>query len=128
MDNFELHEAATRLADNHSAYELARMLLIEQKERAELAAHVERVKELVEGHRMKGMMSTSRPAFSREMWEWYQEAPASSLARRDLIKQAEVLEDIAAVLKKNRHDDAAQTARIKAHANRQQASQLEKNQ
>lgn len=47
MDNFELHHEAMQLADGrHSAYMLAKMLLIESKEREKLAAHVERASEI----------------------------------------------------------------------------------
>jgi len=33
------------------------------------------------------------------MWGWYQKSPATNLARRDLIKQAEVLERVINVMK-----------------------------
>jgi hypothetical protein len=33
MDNFELHEQAQQLADTHTAYQLARMLIVEREKR-----------------------------------------------------------------------------------------------
>ena len=124
MDNFKLHEEATRLANRHSAYMLAKMLLIEQKERIELAAHVERITQYKKRLEAKQLM----PARLAGIIE---EAPASSLARVKDKAQADFIDGLFKNHTEFAHPEAGHIVELLVRLEaglRQQANQLEKDQ
>lgn len=139
MDNFELDKESMQLADRHSAYMLAKMLLIEHKERNQLAAHVEHMHMVwVDAKRCVSVVAfpslyhveqyqSLAKASIKKLESAFAEQPATTLARRDLIKQAEILEKL--------YDDTARHVVINrgavidiARSLRNQASQLEADQ
>ena len=89
---------------------------------AELEAHVEAAKDNVSAHISLGMANISKPVFIRRMVDWHDSTPAASLARRDLIKQAEVLRETADEFEI--HERARQVLSWKADKLTQQAEAL----
>lgn len=55
-----------------------------------LAAHIERMKDLLDGTIESNL--DAAPEYDREVSQWLSDTPTNSLSKRDLIKQAEALE------------------------------------
>lgn len=92
MNNFEHAARLTELTDM-GAHELAKRVIELENERDALAAHVERLREDVyhQANTILGEFGV-RETIEDYLPKSYNNTPATSLARRDLIKQAEVLE------------------------------------
>lgn len=116
----ELHMCHEALAASH------------EKQQA-LAAHVELFVEFVKYvHKSVKQNGEYAPLITQEMDELLKATPTTSLARRDLIKQAEALEDVEALIKADARNEmhgyalhlAAGIVSTNALALRQQAAKL----
>ncbi|MBB3142775.1 hypothetical protein [Halomonas organivorans] len=96
MNNYELDQKTQELADSHSRYELAKMLIREREGEQALAAHVE----WLDGLRRNVIEAIRDDRFEDLDVSFYRDDmqpphPATNLARRDADQRAQELESFA---------------------------------